>query len=163
MSLQTPRESSFDLFKSFTVAKISRARRLICFNPPPSLNLHLHSLHTNLPLSSGSQFHSFCYPDFFCCSVTTAVKQLYVCTKCACFISALQGQVEHAGDTGDEPVAGAKSARHRGLGRGLPSRQGLATLRGPRTGHHHQRQRQVGVYACSCTTRKHSISMLGVS
>lgn len=50
--------------------------------------------------------------------------------------TALQGETQHAGHFGDEPVAGRQVARHRRLGRGGTSRGQLAALRGTRRRHH---------------------------
>lgn len=48
---------------------------------------------------------------------------------CVC-VTEMQGEVEHPGDLGDEPVAGGEAASDRGLGRGGQARGRLAPLRG---------------------------------
>ena len=53
-----------------------------------------------------------------------------------CPHTALQGEAQHAGHFGDEPVAGRQTARDGRLGRGRPTRRQFAALRGARRGHH---------------------------
>lgn len=55
-------------------------------------------------------------------------------------IPALQGEAEHISLVCDAPVAGAKVARDRSLGRGPDARTRFATLRGTGSGHYDVRQ-----------------------
>ena len=50
----------------------------------------------------------------------------------------MQGQTEHAGHHGDEPLARGQAEGDRGVGRVRPTHEGLAALRGPVSGHHNE-------------------------
>ena len=62
-----------------------------------------------------------------------------------CLCVAVQGEAEHAGHLGDEPVAGRQAARHRRMGRRRSARGQLAALRRARRRHHHVRPRPIKV------------------
>lgn len=68
--------------------------------------------------------------------------------------AALQGEVEHAGDLRDEPVAGRAAEGHGRLGRRRPSFGRFPSLRGSRRGRHHERQRSCQVRHVGTSRRR---------